>query len=176
MPPAPILRSYYGGQAGPGAKRVAMKKDVVVVGLGNTLMTDEGIGCAIAGHLLSQQEKYPGVEFIDAGSGGMSLLHIIPGRKKVIVVDCALMGTEPGTIRRFAPEQVQSVKRLAHYSLHEADVLKTIEMSGKLGQSPQQIVIFGIEPQRVEPGRRLSETLSQRLSEYAATIEKEFGA
>ncbi len=152
-----------------------MKKDVVVVGLGNVLMADEGIGCAIAGVLSARREEYPNVEFIDAGTGGMKLLHIIAGRKKVIVVDCALMRTKPGTIRRFTPEEVQSVKKLAHYSLHEADVLKVIEMSGKLGQSPQNIVIFGIEPQRIEPGRKLSETLSHRLPEYAATIEKELG-
>jgi hydrogenase maturation protease len=150
-----------------------MKKDVVVVGLGNILMTDEGIGCVIAGHFISRQEKYPGVEFVDAGTGGMSLLHIISGRKKVVIIDCALMGTEPGTIRRFTPEQVQSVKKLSHYSLHEADVLKIIEMARKLGQCPEEIVIFGIEPQRIQQGRELSETLSEKLTEYIKTIEKE---
>ena len=150
-----------------------MKKDVVVIGLGNVLMSDEGIGCAIAGVLSARRQEYPNVEFIDAGSGGMKLLHIISGRKKAIIVDCALMGTEPGTIKRFVPEDVQSVKKLSHYSLHEVDVLKIIEMSGKLGQSPDEVVIFGIEPQRIEPGRKLGETLSQRLPEYAATIEKE---
>lgn len=150
-----------------------MKKDVVVVGLGNILMTDEGVGSAIVASFSAYSQKYPLVEFIDAGTGGMKLLHTIAGRKKVIIVDCALMGTGPGTIKRFTPEQVQSVKKLSHYSLHEADVLKIIEMSRKLGQCPEKIVIFGIEPQRVEFGRELSRTLSERLTEYITTIEKE---
>jgi hydrogenase maturation protease len=150
-----------------------MKKDVVVVGLGNTLMADEGIGCVIADHFLGQKEKYPGVEFVDAGTGGMNLLHIISGRKKVIIIDCAVMGTEPGTIKRFTPEQGRSVKQLSHYSLHEADVLQIIEMARRLGECPETTVIFGIEPGRVEHGRELSEALSRRLSEYIKTIEKE---
>jgi hydrogenase maturation protease len=150
-----------------------MKKDVVVVGLGNTLMADEGIGCVIAGRFLSQQEKYPDVEFLDAGTGGMNLLHIISGRKKAIIIDCAMMGAEPGTIKRFTPQQAKSVKQLSHYSLHEADVLQIIEMSRKLGQCPQQIIIFGIEPQRIETGRGLSKRLTAGLPEYIKTIERE---
>jgi hydrogenase maturation protease len=150
-----------------------MKKGIVVIGLGNTLMADEGIGCVIAVRFSGEQEKYPGVEFIDAGTGGMNLLHIISGRGKAIIIDCALMGTEPGTIKRFTPQQAKSVKQLSHYSLHEADVLHIIEMSRKLGECPQQIIIFGIEPQRVEPVRGLSERLSAELPEYIKTIEKE---
>jgi len=150
-----------------------MKKDVVVVGLGNTLMADEGIGCVIIGRLLRQQEKYPGVDFVDAGTGGMSLLHIICDRKKAVIIDCALMGTEPGTIKRFTPEQAKSVKKLSHYSLHEADVLKIIEMARQLAQCPEKIVIFGIEPQRIQHGRELSETLTTKLTGYAAMIEQE---
>jgi hydrogenase maturation protease len=150
-----------------------MKQDVVVIGLGNILMADEGIGCVIAGRFLSQQEKYPGVEFVDAGTGGMSLLHIISGRKKAVIIDCAVMGAEPGTIKRFTPDQAKSVKQLSHYSLHEADVLKIIEMARQLGQCPEKIVIFGIEPQRIQQGRELSKTLTTKLAGYAATIEQE---
>lgn len=150
-----------------------MKKDVVVVGLGNTLMTDEGIGSVVVGSFLARQKDFPSVEFVDAGTGGMALLHIIAGRKKAILIDCAIMGTEPGTIRRFTPEEVKNIKQLSHYSLHEADVLKIIEMSRELGQCPQKIVIYGIEPKRVESGRQLSETLSARLPEYTETIADE---
>jgi hydrogenase maturation protease len=171
-----------------------IKNDIVVIGLGNTLMADEGIGCAVVAHFIDRQQEYPGVEhiaavpaaakqweyhgveFIDGGTGGMKLLHIISGRKKVIIIDCAAMGTEPGTIKRFSPEQAKSVKQLSHYSLHEADVLQIIEMSRKLGECPETIVIFGIEPKSVEHGRELSEALSRRLSEYIETIEKELNA
>ena len=107
-----------------------MKNETVVVGLGNTIMTDEGIGCAIVSHFAARQSEFDKVDFIEAGTGGINLLHIISGRKKVILVDCALMGTEPGTIKRFTPEEVKSIKQLSHYSLHEVDVLQVIEMFG----------------------------------------------
>ena len=136
-------------------------------------MADEGIGCAVVELLSSQSEKYPNVEFVDAGTGGMSLLHIISGRDKVIIIDCAVMGTEPGTIKTFTPEQAQSIKKLSHYSLHEADVLKIIEMSLRLNQCPETIVIFGIEPKEIEPKRQLSETLSARITEYISIIIEE---
>ena len=46
------------------------------------------------------------------------------------------MGTKPGTIKRFTPEDVISVKKLAHQSLHEADILKILEMAKQLGEYP----------------------------------------
>ncbi|MFA5783537.1 MAG: hydrogenase maturation protease [Phycisphaerae bacterium] len=152
-----------------------MKNEIAVVGLGNTIMADEGIGCVIAEVLSKGQAKYPGVEFIEAGCGGINLLHIMAERKKVIIIDCAIMGTEPGKIKRFTPEQAQSVKKLAHFSLHEVDVMKVIEMARRLNQCPEEIIIFGIEPQKVEHGRELSDVLSRRLNEYVAIIEKELG-
>jgi hydrogenase maturation protease len=150
-----------------------MKNDTVVIGLGNTIMTDEGIGCAVVGHLIALKSKFPEIDFVEAGTGGMNLLHIISGRKKVIIIDCALMGAEPGIIKRFTPENVKSVKRLSHYSLHDVDVLKVIEMSRQLGECPEEIVIFGIEPMRIEHGRQLSETLSAKLEGYTRCVKEE---
>jgi len=150
-----------------------MKKNVVAVGLGNPLMGDEGIGGLIISRFQAQADKYPSVDFIDAGTGGMSLLHIIAGRKKAVLIDCACMETEPGTIKRFTPADVKSVKKLQHQSLHEADVLKITELARRLGQLPQQVVILGIEPEKIEPGQKLSDTLSSKVDDYIATIAKE---
>ena len=80
------------------------------------------------------------------------------------------MDEPPGTIRRFTPDQVQSVKVLAHQSLHEADLMQIIAMARELGQAPDQIIIFGIQPERVEPGLGLSRTLTERIDEYVSMI------
>lgn len=148
-------------------------KEIIVVGIGNLLMRDEGIGCAVIDHFVSCQDVYPDVEFVDIGTGGFALLHLISGRKKAILIDCAKMGTEPGTIKKFTPEQVNSIKQLSHYSLHEADVLKVIEISRQLGQCPAEIVIFGVEPELIEIGQELSETLFVRFVDYITAVEKE---
>jgi hydrogenase maturation protease len=147
-----------------------MKAPVVVLGLGNPLLGDEGIGIHLIGRLACSAAEHPSVEFIDAGTGGFTVLHCLEGRQKAILIDCALMGEEPGTIRRFTPDEVQSVKALAHQSLHEVDLLRIVAMAERLGQAPEQVVIFGIQPERIEPGQGLSQTLLNRIGEYLSAI------
>jgi hydrogenase maturation protease len=147
-----------------------MRKPVVVLGLGNPLMADEGIGVHLVERLLESVDEFPAVDFVDAGTGGLSILYQLENRRKAIVIDCAFMDEPPGTIRRFTPDQVQSVKALAHQSLHEADLMQIIALARQLGQAPDQIVIFGIQPQRVEPGLGLSRTLLERMDEYISVI------
>jgi hydrogenase maturation protease len=149
------------------------RKDVVVIGLGNVLLSDEGIGVHIIRRLSTQQDKFPLVDFIDAGSAGMALLHLIANRKKAVIIDCAQMGAEPGAMRRFAADEVQSVKKLSHYSLHEADILQVINLSKQLGECPRKIVFFGIEPESLEPGQNLSKTLNDKIDDYIIHIHKE---
>jgi len=150
-----------------------MKKPVVVLGLGNPLMGDEGIGVYLIERLAGSAADYPSVDFLDAGTGGLSVLHHIEGRRKAILIDCAFMDEEPGTIRRFTPEEVRSRKVLAHQSLHEADLMRVIEIARQLEQAPDEIVIFGIQPQRVERVQGLSPTLMERTDEYISRVLQE---
>lgn len=150
-----------------------MKKPVIVIGLGNTLMSDEGVGVRVLQRLSDFADEFPSVDFADAGTGGISVLHLIEGRDKGIFIDCATMGEDPGYIRKFAPREIKSTKVLTHQSLHEFDLIKIIEMADQLGQCPAEIVIFGVEPQSVKPGCELSEILADRLDEYATVIRKE---
>jgi hydrogenase maturation protease len=148
------------------------RKDVVV-GLGNILLSDEGIGVHIVRRLAEVKERYPQVDFLDAGTAGMNLLHLIANRKKAIIIDCAKMGAKPGTINRFGPDEVESIKKLAHYSLHEVDILKVIDLSKQLGECPEKIVFFGIEPESLKPGQTLSKTLAGKIDSYITEICKE---
>jgi hydrogenase maturation protease len=153
-----------------------MKKATAVLGLGNPLMADEGIGVCLVERFGGSAPDDPDVDFIDAGTGGLAVLHHMAGRCKVIFVDCAYMGQEPGSIRRFVPEEVRSTKVLAHQSLHEADLLRIIDMARQLGQAPDEIVIFGIQPERVEFRQGLSATLTGGIDRYLAAIRAELDA
>jgi hydrogenase maturation protease len=150
-----------------------MQKDIVVLGLGNPLMSDEGIGIYILNEFLKQKDKFPLVDFIDAGTAGLSVMHLLAGRKKAVFIDCAYMETLPGTIKRFTPEDVKSVKTLIQHSLHEADLLKIINCAKQLQQCPDDVVIFGIEPQNISPGRELSQPLRDNKSAYINAIAGE---
>ena len=149
-----------------------LRKDIVVIGLGNELLSDEGVGVYMVRRLSQQQDKFPLVDFVDAGSAGLNLLHLIANRKKAVIIDCAKMGAEPGEMWRFTTDEVQSVKKLSHFSLHEADILQVINLSRRLGECPGQMVIFGIEPKSLKPGQELSSTLSTKIDGYISEICK----
>ncbi len=153
--------------------KIRLQKSTVVLGLGNPLMGDEGIGVYLIERLADSAVDYPSVDFLDAGTGGLSVLHYIEGRRKAIIIDCAFMDEKPGTIRRFTPEEVRSRKVLAHQSLHEADLMRIIEIARQLDQAPEEIVIFGIQPQRVELVQGLSTTLMERTDEYISRVLQE---
>ena len=152
-------------------------KETIVVGLGNPIMADEGIGTVLVEELekLAIAGKLPAdtIEYYDGGCGGMYLLHTIAERKKAILIDCCLMDTEPGTIRRFTPDDVNSVKQMSHLSLHEVDILKVIELAKEIGQCPDEIVIFGIEPVAIEQQLHLNDAIQKRIPEYIETIRNE---
>lgn len=140
--------------------------------MGNPLMSDEGIGI----HVIAQLQRVmlgDSVEVLDLGTSGMRALHELEGRDMVVFVDCALMGTEPGTIRRFTPEDVETKKIQPRLSLHEGDLLNTIALAERLGTAPERIVIFGIEPKTIDPGETLSPALAARLDQYVATVRDE---
>ena len=147
-------------------------KEVLVAGLGNPLMGDEGIGVCLVQELARQAERFPAADIEDLGAGGMSVLHAIAGRRKVVFVDCARMGEPPGTIRRFTLDDVRSKKSLPRLSLHEADLLQVLELSRSLGECPEEVVIFGIEPESVAPGG-LSDTLRGCVPGCLRTIAAE---
>jgi hydrogenase maturation protease len=150
-----------------------MKPNLIIC-LGNPLMHDEGIGIHLASELSSRLTDHPDIEVLDLGTGGLTVIHAIEGRKKVIFVDCAIMGETPGAIRRFTPEEVRSKKVRTRYSLHEGDLLDTLKLSHSIGEYPQDIVIFGIEPKQVAPGEGLSEELQSNIPHYVETILREF--
>ena len=141
--------------------------------MGNTLMSDEGIGVAVLRRLRAQAGRFPRAELVDLGTSAMRALHAMADRRKAVFVDCALMDEQPGTIRRFSPDDVRSQKALSGLSLHEGDLLKVIELSRSLGECPEEVVIFGIQPQSIEPGEALSPALEARLNEYADALAAE---
>jgi hydrogenase maturation protease len=152
-------------------------KPTIVVGLGNPLMADEGIGVAVIEELskLAVAGQLPSetIEYYDGGCGGMYLLHSIAERQKAILIDCCLMGAEPGTLKRFTPDDVNSVKQMAHLSLHEVDILKVIELAKQIGQCPDEIVIFGIEPVKIEPQMHLNDSIGEKIPDYIDAIRNE---
>jgi len=148
-------------------------KPILIICLGNPLMRDEGVGIRLASELMEHLADNPDVEVMDLGTGGLSVIHAIEGREKIIFVDCAIMGQTPGLINRFTPKQVRSKKVRMRYSLHEGDLLNTLRLSRSLEQCPEDIVIFGIEPKEIAHSQGLTSDLENNIQQYVQTILKE---
>jgi hydrogenase maturation protease len=147
--------------------------EVVVIGLGSPLFSDEGVGIHLIREFEREATHYPNIAFFDLGTNGMSVLHAISGRRKAIIIDCAFMEELPGTIRRFIPTEVASHKVLAGISLHEGDLLQILELGRTIEEYAEEVIIFGIQPEQLTPGEELSLTLKGRLAEYKSLIAAE---
>jgi hydrogenase maturation protease len=144
----------------------------VVIGMGNPLLSDEGIGVYLLEQLKNRYDC-DGFELRDLGTSGMSVLHAMAHKKKAVIIDCAFMGEEPGTIRRFNKDEVRSLKLVHGLSLHEGDLLSTLVLSESLGECPPHVVLFGIEPARLVLGEGLSDALLSQVERYLLLLARE---
>ena len=149
-----------------------MDKTTVVLGMGSVLMTDEGVGVQVVRALQQRAGLFHSVDFVDAGTAGVSLVHRMRSYDRAIFVDCTLMGEEPGAIRRFSPDEVRSSKQITGHSRHEGDLLHFISLSERLGEAPPSITIFGIQPFCIESGTELSPMLAGKLDYYVEQVSQ----
>jgi hydrogenase maturation protease len=150
-----------------------MMKRIVLIGLGNPLMSDEGIGIRVVQELLRTGNVSQNVDALDLGTGGLRVLYECCGYDKAIFVDCGFMNRTPGSLVKFTPAEVHTVKVMPRQSLHEGDLFETLELAKRLGQCPEEIVIFAVEPATVALGDTLSEVLEKRLGSYVEAIAEE---
>ncbi len=144
----------------------------VIAGVGNTMMRDEGAGI----NVVQRMELYgfvpAGYTIEKVGASSFNIVHAISSTEVAVVVDCAYMKETPGTIRMFTPDQVESKKFSGGLSLHDGDLLQSIDLLRRIGEVPRHIYIFGIEPHTVEYGEGLSTILERNLFHYVAYICK----
>ncbi len=145
-----------------------MTKPVLVLGVGNVLLSDEGIGVHVARRLQSMQLS-PQVEVIDGGTGGYELIGFFSGRKKVIIVDCLKAEEPPGTIISASPDQLE-IRWEAVSSVHEFGLSELLHHA-KLLPSPPEILIVGIVPQaHTNASTSLSDDLEPMVDLIASKV------
>lgn len=135
---------------------------VIILGIGNLLLKDEGIGI----HLIQNLEKEtlpPGVELVDGGTSTLNILPCIKGADKIIVVDALKAGGEPGSVYRCRPSDLIPSEE-APMSLHHIDFLQALKMTKLLGEDLEpRTVIIGVEPLQIEWAIGLTPTLEAKI-------------
>ncbi|MGA1848688.1 MAG: hydrogenase maturation protease [Thermoplasmatota archaeon] len=145
-----------------------------VIGVGNEFMGDDGIGPLIISRL-GEIDGFPtDVDLIDEGSGGMRIIHDMEGYDKVLIIDAADFGGAPGEFRIFNPEDIDTVKKISGRSLHEMDLIKTIELARMMGRAPSEIMIMAIQPERVEMSQKISGPILERIDDLLDEIHSFF--
>ncbi len=143
-----------------------------MIGVGNLLLKDEGIGIHIARAL--QERGVPGsVRIVDGGTSPDLIACAQPGGK-LIIIDAVKAGGRPGTIYRFHPDDLPpEADRLI--SAHEIGVMQSLQMMSLAGNRPAEVVIIGIEPEDIEPGMEPSFELQQKIPEIVKVVLREIG-
>jgi len=143
---------------------------VVVLGVGNELLKDEGIGVHVARELARRTITFP-VEIIEAGTVPDCWQGDEPVGK-LVVIDAVYGGGEPGAIYRFTPEDVEFESSMMT-SVHQISLVDSLKLSEVTGNKPQKTVIIGVEPKEVAWGTELSEELRGRIHDVVRIVLKE---
>ena len=148
---------------------------IVVLGLGNILLRDEGVGVRIIEELQKRYNFSPPVKMIDGGTAGFGLVTEIEGCKKLLVIDAVKAGNEPGTIYKFRRGDI-TVQIPQSLSVHDIGFFEALEHWKILGIEPE-VTFFGIEPEDMNSwGFDLTPCIQDKMPKLVALVIEELHA
>jgi len=153
-------------------KRFGMK-NILVLGIGNVLMNDDGAGAVVAQKLSEKHtDMAENVKIVDGGTLGLDLLPYIEWSDKLILVDAVDLDLEPGTVVRIEGEDIDPVfeSKLSVHQMGMKDMLLAAELSG---YRPEELVFFGIQTANVEFEMKMSDIVTEKLEKLQKAVEKE---
>lgn len=153
-------------------KDLAASPQVAIVGVGNVLLSDEGIGI----HLVRALREIPlpsHVRLFELGTRGLEILEAVEGFRKLLIVDAVRSGASPGSIRRWRLGELADASAPRMTSLHEVDLLTTLKIGLATSILPDDVVIIGVEPKVISPGLELSLELKASFRDLLELVVKE---
>ena len=155
-----------------GIIQVNNRQRVAVVGIGNVLLKDEGIGVHVARALREVVgTDRADIDIIDGGTSPDVFL-LVEGVSKLILVDAVKGGGNPGSIYRFHPDDIVSEEKYM-LSAHQIGLLDGRRMLEYSGFKPDSIVIIGVEPKEIGWGLELSTELNEKLPQIVKVVMDE---
>ncbi len=140
----------------------------VVIGLGNPILRDDGVGFHVVEALHGRLDERR-VEVVRASMGGFRLLGALAGRRRAVLVDAVRLGGRPGRVYRLSAEDFRGSIRAA--SPHEAGLPEALVLGRRLGMEMPDVAVVGIEPAEVEEfGEGLTPEVAAALPEVVALV------
>jgi hydrogenase maturation protease len=145
-------------------------KRLLVLGVGNILLMDEGLGVYAVQELA--KEQWPdNVEFIDGGTFTQDIFYLFQEYDRLLVLDVVRAGREPGTIYRLTEDDLVKDESQS-LSLHDIDLLDSLRMAEMLGNRPR-LLVLGIEPKTIDWAMELTEPLKEAFPKYLEIVRRE---
>jgi hydrogenase maturation protease len=149
--------------------------NITVLGVGNTLYQDDGVGIRVVEKLEAEYEFPDNVLIVDGGVLGINLLGVISNAGRLIVVDTVLNHGRPGDLHRLEHEEIPD-RILAKNSLHQVDLIEALTLCKALDHVPRTTII-GIEPKKMDTLEdKLTPEIENRLEDLAAAVLEEITA
>jgi hydrogenase maturation protease len=146
----------------------------VIIGLGNPLRGDDGVGVRVA-QVLAMQALPGDVEVVDGGTQGLGIVNLMEGRQRVILVDAANVGRAPGEFVLFRLDEVGLLGDDHSISIHSAGLRDALLLAQALQILPDEVLIVGIQPAHLEWDGGLSPEVEAVIPQIAGTILREIG-
>ncbi|HEV2292172.1 MAG TPA: HyaD/HybD family hydrogenase maturation endopeptidase [Gemmatimonadales bacterium] len=141
----------------------------VVIGLGNPLMGDDGIGLALLARLTEGWDIEPAATLVDGGTWGMNLLPTIEDAGRLILLDAINVGTAPGTVVELARHRIPRflATKISPHQVDLRDVLAVAELRRTL---PEDTIAIGLQPAVVALSEMLTPVVRDRVDEAVAAV------
>ena len=149
-----------------------MAPKVLVLGVGNTVMSDDGVGVKVV-QLLQAEYHFPeNVEVVDGGTLGLDLLPKLEGKSHLIMVDAVETGKKPGTRVRLAGEELP-IALETKISPHQMGLKDLLAVARLLGHAPGEMVLIGVQPGSIEMDTELTPEVAEQVIAMKAAVLKE---
>jgi hydrogenase maturation protease len=146
-----------------------MEANILLLGLGNVLLGDEGLGIRAWERLQEQYHLPEEVNCVDGGVLGLELLAYVDGVTHLLAIDAVQTGQPPGTLVRLEGEEIPKTLALK-LSMHQVSFQEVLAMSYLQGTTPPRLVIWGMEPAVLETGVILSDVVEAQLDHLVQEV------
>jgi len=147
------------------------KEKILILGVGNVLLNDEGVGVHIAQKMISL-DLPPEVRVVEGGTDGFGLMHLILEADRLILIDAVKGGDAPGSIYRFDLEDCPPYPDPYKTSVHQISILEVIHLADLIGSTPTTTII-GVEPKSTDMGMTLSPEVEARIPRIIELVREE---
>jgi hydrogenase maturation protease len=135
---------------------------VTVLGLGNILLSDEGVGVHALNTLQSRYVCPPSVEFIDGGTMGLDLLPLFQARDRILIIDAVDFGKAPGHVGTLEGDKIPSVL-ISKLSVHHIGLSDVLFAAKLMRETPLDVCLVGIQPKELDVGLDMTPEIRVKL-------------